>query len=689
MRIVLQNTESDCLIACASMIMNYYHCYVPAYLLLEKIEMSKSGSDVLQLREALASYNFQVNGYRVEQEQIHNKMLPVIAYVNNNHFIVLEKAGKNKVIAIDPAIGKTSYTQEEFRKIYSGVLVKVEPLQDKAFVPEMKDSTIKDAISFMKDKKMKWIFVGILLSSVFLQIVAMCYSSVYSIIVKNKSYLQVFTIIGFAMILLIIGNMVQGGLKKSFNVRYEKIYGNPLMEKLVRKSYKFFSFRSNGDLIYRINVRGSIKDSIVMQLIPAMIAFCTIIFVIVVLLKSNLISGIIFISFCILYFLIYTIICRLNYMANNKYIQKVIKLNTTSENIIRSIETIKVLNVTEKFVDRWENENEKQADLYGDIVILRSFQAVLSNVFTYIVPIIISIISMLVNQNSDMIEEIALLPLLYLVVQNVVIDAEAINSIVSVMPSLAKLQEVSDIQFMQDKPRVFEQLPDDILMELKNFSYHYGNVICLKDVNMKIEKGKKYAVIGLSGSGKSTLLKNFAHLLCDYEGEIIYNKQYPEKPVYLDQASSIIDGTIIENVLFGQEQDEKKLQRVCEITGLDTVVQKLRAGWQTEISQGMGLSKGQEQRVCLARCLLKEADIYLLDEATSNIDVIDEEKIVQNIFEKNEWMRQKTILFSTHKLSIIKYVDEVIYVADHTIMVGKHEELYNNISEYRKLFELN
>lgn len=140
--------------------------------------------------------------------------------------------------------------------------------------------------------------------------------------------------------------------------------------------------------------------------------------------------------------------------------------------------------------------------------------------------------------------------------------------------------------------------------------YHYGSFKCLDNVNITIEKGKKYAVVGVSGSGKSTLLKILANLLNDYQGEVSFNLSSTQKPIYLDQDTTIMDGTILENVLLGQKCTNERLLAVSNATGVDEVVKMQPHNWETEISKGKNLSRGQEQRVCLSRCLVK-MQIYI------------------------------------------------------------------------------
>lgn len=684
LKVILQTNQSDCLLACAAMIMDTYGFKIPVYRLVEKVELSMAGSNILQLREVLKEVGFRVEGYRLKSEQINSSIMPVVAYINNEHFIVVEKAKKNKIIGIDPAIGRVIYTREEFENMYSGVVIKITKNQSDLKADKIKQT---DLLEFLKNRNLILILLGLLVTSIFTQIVALGYSYLYSSVGEGKSYYRLALILITAVVLLGIGNMIQGNLTRKFNILYEQIYGNKLIDKLIKKNYKFFSFRSNGDLLYRINARGAVKDVLLLKMVPSFISLCTIILVQVSIFYKNTFLGAVLLSSIILYLLLFIAISKVAYMESNKYTQKLIKLNTTSENIIRSMATIKVLDVEKTFMKKWHSENEIQAERYGQLVLIQSVQNVLTNVFIYVVPIVISIISILYNTQDDIFNQMALLPLLYLVVQNVVVIGQAFNSVYTVLPNIDKTNELLDKDFMKDRERKIMPLKNQEILVVKNMSYYYGSFKCLENVNLQIKKGKKYAVIGLSGSGKSTLLKILANLLNDYQGEVTFDSGNSDRPIYLDQDTSILDGNILENILFGQECTSERLKKICEATGLDEIVNRQSQNWETEISKGKNLSRGQEQRICLARCLIKDAGIYLLDEATSNIDVLDEEKIMRNLIGEHGFLANKTVFISTHKLKMINYVDEIIYIQDGCVYQGSHTYLLENSPSYGLFFE--
>lgn len=684
MKVILQTNQSDCLLACAAMIMDTFKCRIPVYRLVEKVTLSTAGSNVLQLKEALGEYGFSVEGYKAASEKFSLSILPVIAYINNGHFIIINRVTKNKFIGIDPAIGRIAYSHAEFNSIYSGVVIKISKSKE-----HVKNVVVKqrELLGFLKNNKLIEILLGLLITSIFTQAVAFSYSYLYTAVGKRDSYLNLFLILIAAVALLGAGSMFQGYLTKKFNILYEQIYGNRLVDKLICKNYKFFTFRSNGDLLYRINARGMIKDALLLKIVPSFIALCTIIVVQAVLFCNNLFLGGLFGTANILYLVSYIGISKVIYMESNKYTQKLIKLNITSENIIRTISTIKVLDVGNVFMKRWHNENVEQTERYGQLIIMQSIQNVLTNIYTYVVPIAISIINIVYNRDTDVFIQMALLPLLYLVVQNVVTIGQAFNSLYTVLPNIDKTNELLDENFMQDKERKVSNLDNDEEISVRNMSYYYGNFRCLENISLQIKQGKKYAVIGISGSGKSTLLKVLANLFNDYQGEVVFDSANTDKPIYLDQDTSILDSSILENVLFGQQFTEERLASICEATGLTDIIRKQPQKWATEISKGKNLSRGQEQRICLARCLIKDARIYLLDEATSNIDVIDEEKIMNNLIGPNGILKSKTVFISTHKLSMINYVDEVIYIKDGTAYQGRHEQLLQKFPSYENFFQ--
>lgn len=208
-------------------------------------------------------------------------------------------------------------------------------------------------------------------------------------------------------------------------------------------------------------------------------------------------------------------------------------------------------------------------------------------------------------------------------------------------------------------------------IELKNvcFGYGDGNFV-LTDMSCSIAHRQKILVKGKSGCGKSTFAKLLAGFqICD-EGQILIGKQNIENldykelrkhVLYVPQTTFVFNTTIIENLLMDNTKlvDENKIREVCKLVGLDKVIEQLPLGLDTPIGEhGSKLSGGQKQRICLARALLTDAKILILDESTSSLDVVSEEQIIKNIC----GLTSKTVVIIAHRLEIEEHVDSVMHI---------------------------
>lgn len=174
-----------------------------------------------------------------------------------------------------------------FEKIYSGVVICLSPNKSGVEKVNYKESTL----SLLKDPRIIKILCGLFLSSIFTQFIAVSYSYMYSLVSQDNSVGKLVCLVCAVVVILGISSLLKGRLMKKFNLIYEKIYGNVMTDRLVNKNYKFFSIRNNGDLLYRVNARGAIKESVLMKIVPAIISSCTVIVVLFLLYKNNSVMG--------------------------------------------------------------------------------------------------------------------------------------------------------------------------------------------------------------------------------------------------------------------------------------------------------------------------------------------------------------------------------------------------------------
>ena len=235
---------------------------------------------------------------------------------------------------------------------------------------------------------------------------------------------------------------------------------------------------------------------------------------------------------------------------------------------------------------------------------------------------------------------------------------------------------------------VVSVLEGDISFSSVGFSY--GEREIFNDLNLSIEKGKSIAFVGESGSGKSTAVKLLAGLLQPDNGNVFVDNfdlseinlnSYYEHIAYLPQEPSVFNGTLRENLVFDETIDDATLVNAITNAGLDGLFAKLDKGLDMPLGErGITLSGGERQQLALARMWFSNAQIIILDEATSAIDNLTEESIMKNVM---ALLKGKTIIAVAHRLDSIKAFDNIILFQDGQIV---EQGQFANLIDKRQLF---
>ena len=228
-----------------------------------------------------------------------------------------------------------------------------------------------------------------------------------------------------------------------------------------------------------------------------------------------------------------------------------------------------------------------------------------------------------------------------------------------------------------------------------NLNFGYNGQLVLQDVTLRLKKGKKYALVGSSGCGKSSLV----NLMCRFyelnTGVITIDhtpitniKLYElrEHIGLVTQENQVFHDTIWNNIRYSKpESTSEEINRAIRLTGLDRFIEKAKDGTLTIIGgQGNTLSVGQRQRIAIARAILRDSDILILDESTSALDSESEGEIIANL---QDLYKDKTMIVISHRLSTIQQVDEVICLDEGKVVEkGTPEELMEKKGQYWHLF---
>lgn len=247
-----------------------------------------------------------------------------------------------------------------------------------------------------------------------------------------------------------------------------------------------------------------------------------------------------------------------------------------------------------------------------------------------------------------------------------------LNEVYLVASEFEEKKTVEDLSLMKGE-MTFKQV---------HYKYGYGRDV-LSDINLTVPQGSKVAFVGISGSGKTTLAKMMVNFYDPSQGEIslgsVNLNQIDKKALrqyinYLPQQPYVFNGTILENLLLGAKEGttQEDILRAVELAEIREDIERMPLNYQTELtSDGAGISGGQRQRIALARALLTDAPVLILDEATSSLDILTEKRIVDNLMALD-----KTLIFIAHRLTIAERTEKVVVLDQGKIVEeGKHADL--------------
>ncbi len=266
------------------------------------------------------------------------------------------------------------------------------------------------------------------------------------------------------------------------------------------------------------------------------------------------------------------------------------------------------------------------------------------------------------------------------------------RSMMEINERVSRIDAVLNLPIIEE-PQVGKALQKyDI--EFKNVYFDYGTTAILKDISFKIEQGAKLGIIGASGGGKTTIAKLIIKFLKAKAGEItiggvniddIDSKTLMQHVSFVFQDSYLFKDSIMFNLTMGRAVPEQRVSDVCKMLNIHDKISRLKQGYQTVVGKDEGFFSGGEiQRIAVARILLKDSNIIVLDEATAAADT-ENELYLQKAFLK--LARDKTVVMVAHRLKTIENADQIIVVENGEIVEsGSHSALIAKKGRYHKLY---
>jgi subfamily B ATP-binding cassette protein MsbA len=477
---------------------------------------------------------------------------------------------------------------------------------------------------------------------------------------------------------------------------------NQLYKKVVHLPIGFFSEERKGDIMARVTgdvaeVENSIMSSLDMFFKNPIIIIITILAMVFM---SWQLTLFVFVLFPIAGGIIGIIGKKLR-KASMRGQNKMGEILSTLEETLGGLRIVKAFNAEEMMKNRQTRQNEEYRGIMNKVMGRHQLASPVSEFLGTIIIVIVMIFggNLILGNRSSLDSEEFLIYLVFF--YNIINPTKAFSSaFYNIQKGLASMDRIDKILSAENR---ITNIPDPI--ELKSFedeveyrdvSFRYGEELVLKNINLKIAKGKTIALVGQSGSGKSTMVDLLPRFYDVVSGSIIIDgkdiRHVPVKELrdlfgIVNQEPILFNDTIFNNIAFGAKSaSEEEVEQAARIANAHDFIIASEKGYQTNIGdRGGKLSGGQRQRISIARAILKNPPILILDEATSALDT-ESEKLVQDAI--YNLMKDRTSIVIAHRLSTIRNVDEIYVLRRGKIIEhGKFEELLAKNGEFKKLHD--
>ncbi|MDR3219432.1 MAG: peptidase domain-containing ABC transporter [Dysgonamonadaceae bacterium] len=701
---VLQQDTSDCGVACLLSLIRFYGGDGSLEKLRELSGTSTQGTSLLGLYQAAGQMGFDAEGCEADMNALIEHRQPIILHVvieqKLQHYMVCYGFENDKFVIFNPSQGIVYYTKEELENIWQSHTCLTLSINDK-FVK-------KESIQLSKKR---WIIdisredFDIIASSVFLGIAiavlgmttAVFSQKLIDVIIPEKDFKRLW--IGIALVGVLLFTRIGIGIirqyllfiqSRNFNNRIIAFFYN----KLLSLPKSFFDTRKIGDLTARLNDTRRIQN-VISTLAGSIIidALATIITLTFLFYYSWQIALIIIGSLPFFAYFIY----RNNTSLIGAQREVMASYANSESNFIHTmqgIDTIKNFNQQPIF----EEVNRKIYGLFQDKIFGLGKINIRLSAYSGIIGVILTILTIAVGSVFVLNGTILLGELMAI-----------ISIVASITPSVVNLS-LAPIPINEAKVafnRMFEivNIPSEKMegvvsqtnvasVKIRNLSFRFaGRKQILRDVSMNLLQGKMTFLIGESGSGKSTFCKIIEKFYAQEFGEILVNETVSLKETATDTWRNIVgvipqdififNGTIIENICINANQEQmQKAIRICAEYGIDKYFLKIPQAYMTIVGEnGINLSGGEKQMIALARILVKNPQIMILDEPTSAMDKETETLTLEILKSLKE---NKIIFFVSHRLHILKRYADFIYLLDKGSIshFGTHTEMLQSENLY-------
>ena len=736
---VRQHDTTDCAAASLAMVCLHYKKEITITKLRDMMGTDLKGTNLVGLQKAANELGFTTAAVRVDRENfLSDFTLPCIAQVITDqglaHFVVIFKKTtikddearhkhivkeeqlrqdenkkykcKDYVVIGDPANELKKISLDEFYKNFTGVLLLMNPTAEFKPGKQKKGGMLKRYLDLLLPQKK--LFIYAIIASVLMTVLGIV-SSIFNRALMDEvlpyglqslliTLILVFSVVSLTSTLI---STVRQWILIYLSIKVDIPLMLGYFGHVFKLPMKFFATRKTGEITTRYSDAGTIKSvltnialSVVMDVVMAVATG-----IILFRMNSTLFSISLFTS---LLSLLLVIIFKQPYKRiNEETMQQSAILNSQMIESLRGIETIKCNAGEDRELENLEREYIKSLKISLKSSKISTTQSLVSSLISTILGMVTTYVGIMQVLNGQLtlggymafstLSSYFTSPISELISMQMSIQEASI--------SMKRLTEIMDYESEQKPDQEYtemEQIDGDI--EFKDVTFRYGNRSpALNHISFTIPKGKKVALVGSSGSGKSTITKLLLKYYEPESGEIDVNgvnlDEYSNSSVrraisYVPQNIELFSKTIYDNIRISRpEATLDEVKAAAKKADAYEFIRKLPLQFHTFLEEaGNGLSGGEKQRIALARAFLKDSNLYILDESTSNLDFGTENIIFDMIYNQ---LADRSMLIVAHRLSTVRDCD-MILVMDHGEIVerGTHDELLAKQGRYYDLWNM-
>ncbi|MEM8717859.1 MAG: ABC transporter transmembrane domain-containing protein [Cyanobacteria bacterium P01_G01_bin.39] len=698
----MQQSASDCGVACLINVGLYWGKRFNPNRLREIANVGRHGSSLRGLVIAAESIGFATRPVKANLNKLAEQKLPAIVHWEGNHYITVYEINRKSVIVVDPAIGQRSLSYAEFQAGWTGNALLCEPTVK-----------FKDAQEARLDfwhflglvQPHKLVLLEILIISILIQLSGLLVPIFTQLLLDRvvvQQSIPTLNAVGLGLVIVSLFGVAMGGLRRYLLDHTANRINLALVVGFIRHTFRlpmsFFESRYVGDIMARVQENEKIQNFLTGDILSIFLDVLTAFIYVAMMFWYSWKLSMLVLVLVPLYFLLAFLYTPFLKQISREIFNAVAKEDSYLIEGLSGIRSVKSMAIEQAVRWHWEK-------LFNGFIKKQFAGQILSNQIS-IISSSITVVSRtvllwfgawLVIKGELSIGQLVALNMLlgstiapfqrmagmWNQLQEVTISVERVNDVLT-----AKPEEDWENHNRQSLPSI----RGHIRFEQVCFRYHSENEQnVLENLNFEILPGQTIALVGRSGSGKTTIAKLVLGLYQPTEGRVLIDghdinnltlRSLREQIGVVDQDMFLFGSTIQENISI--RHPEATLAAVKEAAiqaGADEFIQQLPMGYATPIGEGGGnLSGGQRQRIAIARALLGNPRLLILDEATSNLDAESERIIQTNL---NTILQGRTSIIIAHRLSTVRKAD-LILVLDKGILIesGTHEALMTQRGHY-------